>query len=371
MPNKREVDVAVYGANGYTGRLICQELARHGVSFVMGGRSQDKLETARQEMGLSAPIVVASGEDPGSLESLAAKAHVLISAAGPFGRIGMPVARAAVAAGAHYMDTTGDMRFMIEMADELDAPAKRKKIAMSPAMGFDVVPGDLAAAKAADLLRKGHPGTVISSVDIVYNVLSPAISRGTLKSNLEGKAGEPPITWKDNTWTPFTAFEEVESFTFPHPHTKAHRVRQQLAEALTVSRALKAPTVSTWLFGPRLAIEGLKAMQMVGELLLDSPLKKLMDEAVNLAPEGPNMKQRLKTEYHILAQVHTQDGRTQGVVASGRDPYGFTAEALVAYARLMLKEGYDRKGVISPCQVADPDEAMALIEKAPLTFTVV
>ncbi len=98
--------IAVLGATGYTGRLIAHELYRRGIPMLLAGRDPGRLQAVAAEVG-GADTLVADVGDQASLDALGRRALVLVNTVGPFVDFGEPVVRAAIAAGAHYLDTTG------------------------------------------------------------------------------------------------------------------------------------------------------------------------------------------------------------------------------------------------------------------------
>src|SRR5262245_52361395 len=142
--------IVVYGATGYTGRLVVAELADADADFIVAGRNHQKLEDLVEELNLDVPVETASVDDPGSLRTLLGDCAAVIDCAGPFVKVGEPVLRAAVETSTHYLDTTGEQPYM-QMAFELYGPgAADSEIAVIPAMGFDYVPGDMIAALTAE-----------------------------------------------------------------------------------------------------------------------------------------------------------------------------------------------------------------------------
>ncbi|MFN2612510.1 MAG: saccharopine dehydrogenase NADP-binding domain-containing protein, partial [Solirubrobacterales bacterium] len=141
--------IALYGATGYTGRLVAKELTDAGADFVLSGRSQAKLEALAEELGRSAPCHSASIENPDSLRSLLADCAVVIDCAGPFTTLGEPVLKAAIETSTHYLDTTGEQGYMNLVFKRYGAEAERNRVAAIPAMGFDYVPGDMIASLSA------------------------------------------------------------------------------------------------------------------------------------------------------------------------------------------------------------------------------
>ena len=142
--------IAVYGATGYTGRLVVAELAAAEVDFVDLRPQPDEARGAAGGARGWRPAVTARVDDPASLRALLADCSVLIDCAGPFVRFGEPVLAAAVETGTHYLDTTGEQPYM-KMAFERYGPgAARSGVAVVPAMGFDYVPGDMIASLTAE-----------------------------------------------------------------------------------------------------------------------------------------------------------------------------------------------------------------------------
>src|SRR5438067_2447090 len=148
--SRRNGPIVVYGATGYTGRLVAAELADAKAEFILAGRNREKLDALADELGGNVPVKQATLDDPASLRDLLSDAAAVISCAGPFVLHGEPVLRAAVETSTHYLDTTGEQPF-IRMAFERYGPgAAEAGVAVMPAMGFDYVPGDMIASITAE-----------------------------------------------------------------------------------------------------------------------------------------------------------------------------------------------------------------------------
>jgi short subunit dehydrogenase-like uncharacterized protein len=111
----REFDVIVYGATGFTGRLVAEHmLAKYGaggdVKWAMAGRSKSKLEAVRTEIGASAdvPLVIADASNPASLDAMAQRTKVIITTVGPYQLYGEPMVAACAKAGTDYVDLCGE-----------------------------------------------------------------------------------------------------------------------------------------------------------------------------------------------------------------------------------------------------------------------
>jgi short subunit dehydrogenase-like uncharacterized protein len=147
----RPHDIVVFGATGYTGRLVAEYLAHHygtradAPRWAMAGRSMAKLAEVRDLIGAPAdtPLLVADSEDPASLAALAASTRVVLTTVGPYQLYGEPVLAACVAAGTDYADLCGEPVWMRQMIDKYDAAAKASGARISFSSGFDSIPFDL------------------------------------------------------------------------------------------------------------------------------------------------------------------------------------------------------------------------------------
>ena len=110
--SSREHDIVVYGATGFVGVLTAKYLAEAAppdVRIALGGRSQEKLESTRDELGVDWPLVVADSQDREAVDALAASTRVVATTVGPYFKYGKPLVEACAAAGTHYADLTGEV----------------------------------------------------------------------------------------------------------------------------------------------------------------------------------------------------------------------------------------------------------------------
>ncbi|MCE2841610.1 MAG: saccharopine dehydrogenase family protein [Novosphingobium sp.] len=145
----RPYDIVVYGATGYTGRLVAEYLAHHyqgkGPKWAMAGRSAEKLAEVRDLIGAPAdtPLVVANSDDPASMKALAESTRVVVTTVGPYQLYGEPLLKACVAAGTDYADLCGEPGWMREMIDAYHEQAKASGARIAFSSGFDSIPFDL------------------------------------------------------------------------------------------------------------------------------------------------------------------------------------------------------------------------------------
>lgn len=139
--------IVLFGATGYTGELTARALVGRGAEPVLAARSQAKLDRLAAELG-GLETAVADVERPHSVRALVERGDVLVSTVGPFGRWGAPAVEAAIDAGAHYLDSTGETPFIREVFERHGPRAAAAGCGLVTAFGYDWVPGNLAGALA-------------------------------------------------------------------------------------------------------------------------------------------------------------------------------------------------------------------------------
>ena len=150
MTKARELGVIVYGATGYTGRLVCEYMnQQYGVSgdvkWAMAGRSQEKLEAVRDELGVPADIelIVADAAEPASMQALAARTSVVLTTVGPYQLYGSGLLEACAVAGTDYVDLCGEPAWMYQMIEAHAETAQASGARIVFSCGFDSIPFDL------------------------------------------------------------------------------------------------------------------------------------------------------------------------------------------------------------------------------------
>ena len=197
----RDLDVVVFGATGITGRQVAAYLARRdGASerWAAAARDPGKVERELADLGVAAPeTLVADAADPGSLAAMAERARVVLNLVGPYTVHGRPVIDACIAAGAHYVDLTGEIPFVRRTIDECHEVAAEAGVKVVQVCGFEALPPDLLVALAAETARE-RLGEGLAEADLELRARPPAgvprpadlLSGGTLRSLPEIAAAE-------------------------------------------------------------------------------------------------------------------------------------------------------------------------------------
>jgi short subunit dehydrogenase-like uncharacterized protein len=363
--NRQDGPIALYGATGYTGRLVATELAAANADFVLSGRNRGKLDSLAEELGGKAAVRPAALDDEVALRSLLSDCAAVIDCAGPFIRHGEPVLRAAVETETHYLDTTGEQPYM-QMAFERYGPvAEAAGVAVIPAMGFDYVPGDMLAS----LTARGMGELDEIALSSAWRGFQP--SHGTARSVLEILSGED-VEWKNLNWQPASGSFGRGSFDFPEPVGRQRMIRYPSGEQITVPRHVATRNVRTTMNAAAFAPPGMAAgVQLLGRPLgvaLRTPLKRLVGSAISRLPE-PTPDQRAAMRFMIVCDAIRGEERSRGVI-SGRDVYGLTAAAVSKGALIAAGRGFSASRALAPSQAFDPEDFLSALDGFELRWQV-
>ncbi|MGA8218689.1 MAG: saccharopine dehydrogenase NADP-binding domain-containing protein [Solirubrobacterales bacterium] len=359
LTSRQSAPIAVYGATGYTGRLVVAELLEADADFVVSGRSPEKLDALRAEFELDAPAEPARVDDPASLRRLLADCAVVIDCAGPFVHFGEPVLAAAVETGTHYLDTTGEQPYM-KMAYERYGPgAARTGVAVVPAMGFDYVPGDMIASLTADGMRE------LDEVSMYYCWQNFKPSQGTARTTIEILRGGG-LEWRNREWIDDRGGAARGTYEFPSPVGRRRMIRYPAGEQITVPRHVPTRNVRTAInagdFSSDRLAQLLTAMMRPAEIAMRTPLRSAVGALISRLPEGPTPEQREKVRWMIVCEAIRGEAKRKGVI-SGKDVYGLTAAAIARGAILASGRGFDAHGGLAPSQAFDPESFLAGLDR--------
>lgn len=345
-------EIAVYGASGYTGRLVAAELGRAGVPHVLAGRNRAKLEIVAEDAGGVARVEAVALEDRPALRALLEPCAAVIACAGPFTEHGEPVLAAACDTGTHYLDTTGEQPFMRMVFGEFGPRAERSGAALVTAMGFDYVPGDMIASLTAEGMGE------LDDLALAYAVAGFGPSRGTAHSALAMMRGGD-IEWRGGAEVEADRSVSRGTFEFPEPIGRQRMVRYPAGEHVTVPRHVSTRNVRTMLTAStvmplKLGIAAPVAVPPL-QLILRTPVRRVLAAAIRRLPEGPKPENRRGARFTIVCEARQGARRRRGMIR-GEDVYGLTARSVVAGALRCADPGFELAGALAPAQAFAPRE---------------
>ena len=387
---QKQFDVIVFGATGFTGRLVAEVLAARcaaggGPRWAMAGRSLDKLAQVRQLIGApdSVPLIAADATDAAALADLVRQTHVVITTVGPYQRHGEALITACAEAGTDYVDLCGEPVWMAKMIPRLQPLAAASGARIVFSCGFDSIPFDLGVVflQAEAEQRFGAP---LQRVHGRVRRMKGGLSGGTAASMLATmeQTGRDPAAER----TLADPFALTPGFVGPVQPEGDSALYDPLARAWTgpfVMATINTKNVHRtnalrghpWgrdfaydermMLGMGAAGHGL-ALAMAGftwlqnRLLAFGPSRTLLGRLALPQPgQGPGKRQREAGRYDLLFIGQTADGRTlRASVQGDRDPgYGSTSK-MITEAALCLAEDVNRRATAGG--VWTPGAAMGL-----------
>lgn len=335
--------IVLFGATGYTGRLAARALVERGAAPVLAGRSRERVEALAAELGGLA-AEVADVRRPQTVRSLLEPGDVLVSTVGPFVRRGESALRAALDAGAHYIDSTGEPPFIRSVFEERGAAARRAGAGLLTAFGYDYVPGNLAGALA---LREAGERAI--AVDVAYFVDGPARPSGGTRASAAGMLTEPGYAFcggrlvtqrparhvRSFDGRPAVSIGATEQFALPRVHPGLRDVRVWLGWFGPASRPLQALSAATSLATRLPAVRG--AIQAAAAQLVKG------------SAGGPDAAARAGARSVIVAIASDAAGGPLATVRlQGANPYDFTGAVLAWGAIAAAGGGLRGAGALGP-----------------------
>ena len=392
----RELDLVVFGATGFTGRLVAEYLAgaagRESVRWAIAGRNRDKLDA----LGLGVPVIVADALEPPAMQALARRTAVVCTTTGPFARYGNALVAACADAGTHYCDLTGEVPWMRRMIDAHHARARETGARIVHTCGFDSIPSDLGcwAAQQAFIAQFGAPartvtavfgeqsggfsgGTAASAFDLAREAEADPAVRALIANPyaLDPDPAGPHALAPDAAgiaWQPTLKMFTVP-FVMAQVNTRVVRRGHALAGAPWGAEFTYREVMSTpgSLRGAAMALAITGGVAALGFAMNHASLRNRLARRAPQPGEGPSAAVRARGHW-IVRLVAEGGGETLVYTASDRaDPgYGSTAKMLGEAALCLARDPLRSPGGVLTPSVAMAAPLVDRLRRAGLTFAV-
>jgi short subunit dehydrogenase-like uncharacterized protein len=366
MPKAAAIDIVLYGATGYTGRLVAEYMVRRyptgsGVTWALAGRDRAKLERIRDEIGAApatTPLVIASADDPGSLRAMAEGAKVVLTTVGPYQLYGSDLVAACAAAGTDYVDLCGEPAWMRAMIDAYDAAAKASGARIVFSCGFDSIPFDLGVYALQEAFKAKH-GAPAPRVKGRVRKMKGTFSGGTaasLKATMAAAVKDPGVlTLLKNPFalTPgFTGPQQPHGMKPEYDAAAGVWLGPFVMAAINTRNVHRSNALLSHAYGrdfvyDEMVVTGPGAQgEKIAQALASD--RSLMREDGPKPGEGPTKAEREAGHYDLLFIAEGANGATlQSVVTGDMDPgYGSTSKMIAEAAVCLLKDRPDTPGGI-------------------------
>jgi len=386
MSNEREYDIVVYGATGFTGRLVAEYMAGkngQGSKWAMAGRSDAKLNAVRDEIGAPAdtPLVVADASDPESLRRMVSSTRCIITTVGPYQSYGSDLVAACAELGTDYVDLSGEPLWMHEMIATHHNTAVASGARIVHSCGFDSIPSDLGVLFLQNNARE-KLGKVCQRVRLRVRAMNGEFSGGTAASLNETVAaiGEKPELF-NVLINPFCLADDFQGPDQPVDNKpyEDEVMGQWVAPFIMAAINTKNVHRSNKLLGHPYGTDFLYDEMTLcgpgeeGKAIADvvASTNPLVGDDVPAPGEGPSRESREAGDYNLLLVGTTDDGQElRAVVTGDMDPgYGSTSKMIAESAICLVTECSNTPGGFhTPASAMGETLTRRLVEHAGLTF---
>ena len=335
----------IYGANGYTGRLVAELAVRRGHRPVLAGRNERKLAPLAAQLGLEHRAFPLT--DDARLSAALAGIEVVAHCAGPFSATSRPLVDACLATDTHYLDITGEID-VLEAVLRRDGEARGAKLALLPGSGFDVVPTDCLAAMVVARL----PDT--TGLDIAFRAgggLSPGTARTAVeglghggRARVGGQITPVPSGWRRRTADFASGPVTVTSIPWGDVSTAFH--------------STGVPDVVTYTQLP--GGGGTAAMQrLTGPAARIPGVRRVLGAVAGRRMSGPDDERRSSSRSQVWVEGRAADGRTATGSLTGPNVYSLTADSVLRIVERVLAGNVD-PGAHTPSRAHGADFVLEL-----------
>lgn len=322
----------LYGANGYTGKLIAQLAKEYGLKPILAGRRAEVLEPLAKELNTTYHVVDLA--DTAKLESVLKEVPLVLHAAGPFNKTAKQMIDACLKTNTHYIDITGEI-VVYEMAKKYNDAALKVGIMLMPGSGFDVVPTDCIA-----LFLKNKLSDAIE-LKLAFASIGGGLSHGTAITMAQGM-GEKSAERKDGKivrvplghkgmWVDF-GVKKLFVMSIPW------------GDISTAYSTTGIPNIVTYTGSSPKTFRMLKFQFLYNWLLRTSFMRNKAKKKINNKAAGPSDERRAKSKGLVWGEAKNANGQIAQARLIGPDGYTLTAHTSLIIAKKILagnfKPGY-------------------------------
>ncbi len=338
----------LYGATGYTARLILEQVQSFGLTPVLAGRSEDKLRPIAQQYGLT--YRVADLTDRPALNRILRDVPVVLHCAGPFSQTAAPLQHACLRTGTHYLDITGEVA-VFEYGMGLHQAALAQNIMLMSGVGFDVVPTDCLARYLFDHLPDA------THLQLAFANEGGALSHGTAQTALEG-LGVGGLVRANGQLKPVPYAHKTIGVDFGTGQTQPC-MSIPWGDLSTAYQTTKIPNIATFIGSSARQIRFAKLGNYVGWLLKSRSVQAFLRDQIAQRVTGPDERTRQNARTHVWGKAWNARGQTIEARLHGPEGYTLTALTALTITQNVLR-GHWQAGYQTPAGLYGADLILAI-----------
>jgi len=399
MKNKRDFDLIIWGATGFTGNLVCDYISKNynerELRWAIAGRNEKKILKLQQKLKIDdSRTIIADSSDKDSLVKMVKKSKVVCTTVGPYAKYGTNLVEACIEGETNYCDITGETQWIRRIIDRFHTKAKEKNIKIINSCGFDSIPSDMGVFYSQKIMLE-KTGKYASTINMrvagakggisggtynsLSNVLEEALIDKEVRKTLTNPYGLNPIDKQfgpDKSDLRKVIFDTVSNswiapFVMAGINTKIVRRSHALMDFMYGKNFAYDEATLT---GKGIAGQIRGYMSLIPIFLATrkkgSIIKKIVDFILPKSGEGPSKKTRINGYYNLRFYLTLDKMTYVSKVLGDMDPgYGSTSKMLAESAIcLALDEIPETYGILTPSVALGDSLLKRLEENAGLTF---
>jgi len=341
-----DANFLLYGATGYTGRLVARLAVERGMRPILAGRDREKTVRFAAELGLAHRAFAL--DDRAALDAALGEVACVLHCAGPFSRTSKPMADACLRTRTHYLDITGEVAVFESLAAR-DEEAKAAGVMLLPGVGFDVVPSDCLALHLKERLP--------SATRLVLAIHGLGrISHGTATTMVENihRGG---LVRRAGQLTPVPAAWRTRAVDFGRGPRTATTI--PWGDVATAYYSTGIPNIEVYAALPGTMRWLMRASRPFAGLLGTPAVQRFLKKRIDAQPPGPSDEERVRGRSFVWGEVADESGARASARQSGPEGYTLTAHtALAVVARVLA--GESKSGFQTPARAYGADFVLTI-----------
>lgn len=370
----KKYDIVLFGATGFTGKLIATYLATHAdnekIRWAIAGRNRDKLNALASELTVSPDILLADIQDKGSVDKMTSSALCLMNAAGPYDWYGRQVVASCIENQCNYLDITGEPAFVYHCFTDFHQKAEAAGLTVVNCCGFDSIPADFAAWITARKL----PATKPKALRLFIRT-NATFSGGTLT-------------------TAINALHQQSMGNMPYVKIPKHKDAPKIARNIHYNKDIGAWAIPMPVVDPHIVKRSAWRLPgdygeafSYGQFFVRSGVAKVIKTVLPIAAamlfvrfewfrnqmfgkfkpgDGPSEERRNNSKFEVICIGETEDKKVRTVFSGGDPGYNETSKMFSEAAFCLvskIRNGNARHGVLTPVEAFGDDLVERLIKK--------
>ena len=315
--------ILIYGANGYTGKLIVEKAVKQNLNFVISGRNENKITDLAKKFNVEYFIssIEEIDQKPDSLKDF----DILINCAGPFSKTVKPILNACLKSHTHYLDITGEIE-VFRYCKSMHQKAQKSDIIICPGVGFDVIPTDCLAMALYEVLPNAD------EILLGFESTARNVSPGTMATSIEGLGNGGKIR-KDGKIKKVPLAYKSAKLDFGNG--SKNMVTIPWGDVATTFYSTKIPNISVYIPMKKEQIKKMKWLNLFSFLLRSKLIINKLKQRALAKTKGPSTNERVESKMYVWGRIKKENQVYEGKLIT-KNGYEVTADGSLEVVNYIL-----------------------------------